>query len=328
MDGISSNGRRESRIDVRCVVSPFYLEQSASGRAMNANNPVSLLRTIVAVLPSPFAFVLQWMFWPYIQPSVWFLFYLAVLLNSWIGGLSGGLAATFTPTTFVSYFFFPPKVLAAWGSLGNFLPVVVFMGMGTLFSLYHECLGRTTRRATKALVTLRFTNEQIESRVLQRAAELAQTNESLHASENRLRTIVKKLSEGLAVFDPNGRLLYLNGAAVAMHGFDGLDDCLRGLPEFTDTFELASPDGMVSPLAAAAGSRPGRSRCAHPAPWGRLGADLYLRRHTGLRRGRAADDGGSRCRKWICEFVSVVRTTQKRIACEQASSARRGQRMK
>jgi hypothetical protein len=151
----------------------------AQERAMSANSPVSFLRTIVAVLRPLLALVLQWMFWPYIQPYVWFLFCLAVFLSSWIGGLSGGLAATVLSTALVLYLFVPPEVLAALGRPRNSLSVVVFMGMGVLFSLFHERLNRT---------------------------------------------------------------------AVAMHGFDGPDDYLRRLPEFTDTFELTTLDGTVFPL--------------------------------------------------------------------------------
>lgn len=70
----------------------------------------------------------------------------------------------------------------------------------------------------------------------------------LRNSEHELRSIVENLSEGVAVSDLTGRLLHFNRAALDMHGFASLADCLRQLPEFATTFLLARTDGAVLTL--------------------------------------------------------------------------------
>jgi PAS domain S-box-containing protein len=215
---------------------------------MKTDRTAGQLRTILAVQPVLVAFILQWMFWPYIQPYAWFLFYPAVFLSSWIGGLSGGLAATAISTTLVFYFFISPQLSFAAKSPKDFLSVGVFIAMGVLFSLFHDRLRKNTRQATEALVALRSTNEQLESRVLERTADLARTNESLRTSEARLQTIVENLGEGVAVSSLDGQLLHFNRAALDMHGFADFDECRRHLTEFAHIFELSVADGTILPL--------------------------------------------------------------------------------
>ena len=76
---------------------------------MKVQNPTSLFRPILAILLPLVAFILQWMFWPYIQPYVWFLFYPAVFFSSWIGGQPAGQAATVISAMLVLYYFMPPQ---------------------------------------------------------------------------------------------------------------------------------------------------------------------------------------------------------------------------
>ena len=55
-----------------------------------------LLRRILAFLPPLAAVALQLALWPVIRPSVWFLFYPAIFLSSWLGGLRAALVACLT----------------------------------------------------------------------------------------------------------------------------------------------------------------------------------------------------------------------------------------
>lgn len=54
--------------------------------------------------------LVQWLLWPSITPARWFLFYPAIFLAPWIGGLAGGLGATAISTLLVWYFFLPPSL--------------------------------------------------------------------------------------------------------------------------------------------------------------------------------------------------------------------------
>ena len=79
-------------------------------------------------------------------------------------------------------------------------------------------------------------------------SELEENIQALLGSEHRLQTVIENLSEGLVVSDLNGQLLNWNPAALELHGFASLDECLLKLPEFANIFELADLDGSVLEL--------------------------------------------------------------------------------
>ena len=79
-------------------------------------------------------------------------------------------------------------------------------------------------------------------------SELEENIQALRGSEQRLETVIENLSEGLVVSDLNGQLLNWNRAALELHGFASLDECLLKLPEFANIFELADLDGSVLDL--------------------------------------------------------------------------------
>lgn len=72
---------------------------------------------------------------------------------------------------------------------------------------------------------------------------------ALRESEARLQAITESLSEGLVVADLNGKLLHWNRAGLEMHGFKSMDDVLRQVAEFSDTFVLTTPSGRSLELA-------------------------------------------------------------------------------
>lgn len=78
--------------------------------------------------------------------------------------------------------------------------------------------------------------------------ERMSAEEALRKSKAQLQTIVENLTEGVAVSDLNGQLLHFNRAALDIHGFASMDECLRHLTEFVDTFELSDMDGAVWPV--------------------------------------------------------------------------------
>jgi PAS domain S-box-containing protein len=67
-------------------------------------------------------------------------------------------------------------------------------------------------------------------------------------SEERFRTVVEKMSEGLVISSLDGKLIHWNPAALAMHGFANDEDLKRHLADFPRVFELAALDGAVLPL--------------------------------------------------------------------------------
>lgn len=154
-----------------------HLPAAAATMETKAMVPISRLRMALAMLPPLGALALQWIFWPYIQPFVWFLFYPAVFFSSWIGGLPGGLVATFISTALVVFFFIPPEFSFAVANPRTIPSVGMFAGMGILFSLFHGRLRQSKQLAVDALASANSANNLLETRVLERTEALRESEE-------------------------------------------------------------------------------------------------------------------------------------------------------
>lgn len=151
---------------------------------MNDAKHVSLRLLLLAMLPPLVAFVLQWMFWAAIQPYAWFLFFPAVFISSWIGGLIPGLIATILSAVLVTWFFISPQLALIPESLITLVSIGVFVLMGGLFSISHERLRAASKRAAEA-------------------------NRALRDSKERYRMLFESMDEGFCViemlYDANGK---------------------------------------------------------------------------------------------------------------------------
>lgn len=106
-----------------------------------------IVRSVLAVLVPFLAFAIQLKLWNMIQPFIWFLFYPAVFISSWIGNFYSGLAATIISIVLVVVFFVQPGQTPI-------LPVGVFFIMGLMFSMFHERLRLASQETADALATL------------------------------------------------------------------------------------------------------------------------------------------------------------------------------
>ncbi len=191
-----------------------------------------LFRQLVALLLPLVALTLQWIFWPAIQPFVWFLFYPAVFFSSWIGGLHGGLAATAISTTIVWWLFIPLVHSQAAIDPKTLVSVAVFMGMGVLFSLLQGRLRKANRQATEALDVARRANDELQganekiTKLYEKTRELDDLKTQFFANvSHELRTpltlilgpvgkrlrdtdLTEEARQDLEVVDRNARLLY------------------------------------------------------------------------------------------------------------------------
>lgn len=141
------------------------------------------LRLALAVAIPFLAAVLQQIFWPTISPFIWFLFYPAVFFASWVGGLTGGIAATVLSVIIVKLLFVPPLWSLELQDPKLVYSIAVFFIMGILFSVFHERLKRTTKRT----------------------------------GEQKYRSSLDTIMEGCQIVDREWRYLYVNEAA-AKHG--------------------------------------------------------------------------------------------------------------
>jgi PAS domain S-box-containing protein len=116
----------------------------------------------LAVLAVVAAALVRWLLTPLLGPTTPFiLFYPAVALCAWYGGLGPGLAATCLAGVLSCLFLAPIGSLrvhdpANWFSLG------LFLLMGVLISILNESLHRARRQARQSALDLSATNERFK----------------------------------------------------------------------------------------------------------------------------------------------------------------------
>jgi PAS domain S-box-containing protein len=69
------------------------------------------------------------------------------------------------------------------------------------------------------------------------------TEEALRESEVRLQAVTENLTDGLIIAGLDGRLVHWNRAGLEMHGYSSLEEGLREIEEFANTFTVTTLDG-------------------------------------------------------------------------------------
>ncbi|MBH8552559.1 PAS domain S-box protein [Nostocaceae cyanobacterium CENA357] len=97
--------------------------------------------------------------WLGMSKTPFLLFYSAVMVSAWHGGLKSGLLATFLSTILSNYFFFPPEYSLKFAP-SDFVRMVLFASQGLLFSILCEALRTNKRRAEVNLQQLKVSEEK------------------------------------------------------------------------------------------------------------------------------------------------------------------------
>jgi len=130
-----------------------------------------VLRYAVAIVTVALALALTSLLGPSLDPEVSSLFLAAVMVSAWYGGLGPGLLATALAVVFIETFLLYP-VGQYDLDVHSFLRLTVFMVVALLIS----SLTAARKRAEDAL---RKAHDELEMRVQERTAELAQVNQEL-----------------------------------------------------------------------------------------------------------------------------------------------------
>jgi PAS domain S-box-containing protein len=141
---------------------------------------------MLALLPPIAALLVRLLLGDFIEPHVWFLFYPALFISFWIGGLGPGLLATIVSIALVWWFLVSPP-----DAMTNLLPSSVFLFMGALFAIFHNRLQRANQQALGAL--------------------------------DRFASIFQQAPDGIFVADLDGHYTGVNAAGCRMLGYTHQD---------------------------------------------------------------------------------------------------------
>jgi PAS domain S-box-containing protein len=163
----------------------------------------------VAALSVGLALVLTIWLGALIQPKVLLLFFAAVTVSAWFGGLTGGLAATILACLAIAYCFSPPLYSLAVANSADRFQLITFGLVGLLISSLNADLRNSKQRAKTALTRLQ-------------------------TSEDRYRQILDTSYEGIWLLDANLRTDYVNQRLAEMLGYSLEEMQNRSLFDFMD----------------------------------------------------------------------------------------------
>ncbi len=146
--------------------------------------------------------------WLAIAKTPFILFFGAVMVSAWYGGLGPGLLATFLSALLSSYFFLSPTYSLDL-DLSSRTLLLLFVLQGILFSVLCKELQTTNRRLAANLMKLK-------------------------TSEERYRRLVDTANEGIWTINAEGRIDYVNRRMAEMLGYSVEEILDRHIFEFMD----------------------------------------------------------------------------------------------
>lgn len=170
----------------------------------------SLLRYGTAVLSVGFATVLMLLLDPLLamSQSPFLLFFGAVMLSAWYGGLRPGLLAAVLSGLISTYFFLPPAY--SWTlTLVNGSRLSLFLLEGALICGLSEMLRVAKRRVEQMMATLQ-------------------------SSEERYRRLIEAANEGVWVIYTDGRSNYVNQRMAEMLGYSAEELLERSILDYVE----------------------------------------------------------------------------------------------
>ncbi|MEH1867574.1 MAG: PAS domain S-box protein [Nostoc sp.] len=162
----------------------------------------------VALLAVGSALLLTLLLQPLLKPTIFLLFFAAVAVSSWYGGMEAGLLATALSTLAVSYFFLEPVFSLLVASLDNIRRLGLFVLVTTFISLLNSEL-RTAKQ--------HFQMSLQKSKV----------------SEAKFRRLVESNIIGVIVANMDGAIAEANDAFLRMVGYSQ-EDLLAGRVRWRD----------------------------------------------------------------------------------------------
>lgn len=162
----------------------------------------------VALLAVGSALLLTLLLQPLLKPTIFLLFFAAVAVSAWYGGIEAGLLTTALSTFAVSYFFLEPVFSLSVASLDSIRRLGLFVLVTTFISLLNSEL-RTAKQ------------------------HLQMSLQKLQASEAKFRRLVESNIIGVIVANMDGAIAEANDAFLEMVGYSQ-EDLLAGRVRWQD----------------------------------------------------------------------------------------------
>ena len=174
----------------------------------------------IAFLASAIALVLTRLIEPLMSPTVFALFYPAVMVSSLYGGLRSGLLAIALAALATKYFFLPPVNSLAFTSPNSLLRFTVLVLVALMISVLSTALRTAKQRTEVSLLRLR-------------------------TSEEQYRRIVETSNEGIWLIDAETRTTYVNSQMAQMLGYSIEEMLGRSVLEFIYEADWAQAERLI-----------------------------------------------------------------------------------
>ena len=165
------------------------------------------------------------------------LFFLAIIISAWFGGMGPGLLAALMATLCIDYFFLPP-IYSLRFNLAHLPQLLVFFISAVLVSSWSA-----VRRRAETL--LRRARDEQEVKVQERTADLKQANEKLQAEITERRRVEETLRQRADLLDlthdtifardMNDVITYWNRGAEELYGWKSTEAVGQVSHELTQT---------------------------------------------------------------------------------------------
>jgi PAS domain S-box-containing protein len=175
----------------------------------------------VAIVSVGIALLLTFVLQQFLHQSIFLLFYAAIAVNTWYGGIKPGILATVLSAIAVSYFFINPQ-----------------------FSFHIDSIEDIIKLGLFTLITIFITGLNSELRTAQQKLEL--NVQYLAASESRFRRLKDANIIGVIIADMTGRILEANNAFLNMVGYTQ-EELLAGRVNFR---EMTPPEYVEESIRA------------------------------------------------------------------------------
>jgi PAS domain S-box-containing protein len=150
---------------------------------------------------------------PRIGESTAALFFAAVILSSWTGGLGPGLLATALAAFIAGRFYHLNPVGTPGFGWDDWLQASVFVSVAVLISWL-------TSKRRRAEAALQKSYDELEIRIRERTVELSESNLLLRESEERFRLMVEGVPDyAMVMLDANGAIVGWNPGAARIFGY-------------------------------------------------------------------------------------------------------------